>query len=435
MFSLLDLLRQRRQLQLPEVLRLLASLPGHLLAAKKGEAGSLLDIVRVRFVGIGDDQEAKLFLQRRVEDWPPFILCLVAIAGRGASGEGARSPRLTDSIRLPAYTTTRFARLLYELLGGPNRAQHETYFPPLAVLSEAANALLNVALTQRTALDATGFWREFVEVCGVGAEAAIAGGENAVATRTLQIFERRAVFEMGSSLSLTPAKSGIVPWKFVARSRFRIGRSPEHADYVARFLPETAANVLRTSEISRVHVVAEVRDERLVLRDGNGSHASVNGSEFDGITLSAEHPTPLENPGVLSLGADYFLRIVPVFSPELWEIVNPVGWLNFDQLAPPTISAVLVEPIGERVPPVRTAWLLNRAGFHLAEGDDFILDDDLVSPGIFFFRSSCFLLANISLPEEQISLEGSSIARGEAVPLRTGHRLRIGSQVFTVKVE
>ncbi len=223
----------------------------------------------------------------------------------------------------------------------------------------------------------------------------------------------------------------------MSRPIFRFGRSAEDADYVAFFQPETPANLARTKNISRIHAIAEVRNEQLTLRDGNGSKASLNGSELDGVPLSAKRPTPLEHQGVLKLGSGYFLRIAPILTPPVWEIAKPLGWLPFDQLAPPTIGFVAVEPIGGQRPFIRAVWLLNRAGFHLDEADAIAMGEggSTVSSAMFFFQSSCFLLANLSLPEDQLHLDGTPIAEWETVPLRTGQTLRIGRRTFIVRIE
>jgi len=432
MFSLLELLRHRRQLEVPELVRLLGSLPRLLTVSGRRDIPPLLDIIRVHFVGLADPQHGRSLLSDRVEKWPPFILYLEAEPDEAGNGEGDRALSGADLAELGTFTVTRFAHLLYELLGGPNRPPDETYFPPLAELSEDGNAILNVALTNPKSPDVAEFWRQFVHINQLDTPAA-----ETTEKMTLQIVESRASFEIGNILTLTPGDPTAAQWRFVSRSRFRLGRSAEAADFVAQFLPDNAENALRTKLLSRVHVVAEVRDEQLTLRDGNGSKASLNGSKLDGVALSAKVPTPFEDPGVLALGSEYFVSIDPVFTPDVWEIANPIGWLNFDQLAPATMGAVLVEPIGQPAPSLRTVWLLNRVGFQLNDGGQMVLDHrrNAISPAMFFYQSTCFLLANISLPEEQLCLDGAPIAPWEAVPLHTGQRLRIGGQVFKVRVE
>ncbi len=431
MFTLLELLRRRRQLEAPEVLRLVGGLPKLLLAAKPMGDDPLLGIVRVQFVASEDAAEAHTFFETRVEQWPPFILCLDEIAPT-ADGVSQRAGAKLSGRAI----TLLFARLLYELLGGPNREPGETYFPPLPELTEEGNAILNAALTKKSPPDIARFWRDFSSACG-GAAAPDLGDARDARQLTFRISEKRATFEIGSVLTLTPDDPAIAPWRFISRALFRFGRSAEEADFVASFQPETPANVTRTKSISRVHAIAEVQNEQLTLRDGNGSKASVNGSKLDGIPLSAKNPTVLEKPGVLSLGREYFLRLVPVGSPGAWEIVNPVGWLNFDQLAPPVLGAVLIAPVGAQPACIPIVWLLNRIGFHLDGAGQIIMDDEVnsVSSAMFFFQSSCFLLANLSLTAAQLSIDGWPIAKWEAVPLRTGQALRIGRRTFAVRVE
>jgi hypothetical protein len=43
-------------------------------------------------------------------------------------------------------------------------------------------------------------------------------------------------------------------------------------------LPETADNAKLSNELGRVHAIAELRGDRLYLRDGNGDQASLNGT-------------------------------------------------------------------------------------------------------------------------------------------------------------
>ena len=82
-----------------------------------------------------------------------------------------------------------------------------------------------------------------------------------------------------------------MPILLAARSRFTIGRSAGMADFVTHVLPENDTNNARTNRLSRVHTLLEIDDSQIVLRDGNGTGPSLNGSFLDDQALTSNRPS------------------------------------------------------------------------------------------------------------------------------------------------
>lgn len=388
----------------------------------------MLSRVHVTLHAIDDPTELSAWLAKPIESWPRFSLTL-----RDVEIESDDRTKLERA--QPISATERLARALYEMLGGPHRDDDATYFPPLPAIDEAANAVLQRAFTSDARLSIHEFWSAFATACAAGEQSPIAT-KTSPGRRTLEIPSRFAgPFDVGSVLNLTPAKSGCAPIQLVARRQFRLGRSLHAADFVTRFLPETPENLERTNILSRVHVVAEVRDDQLTLRDGNGATESLNGSAFLDAPLSAKRPLVLDRRGLLDLGQTYRLDVIPLFLADAWEVHNPAGWRDFDTLASPECGAVVFNPL-DSPPLVRAVWLLNHIAFTPDEssGVAWNIGNSSDAAAAILIRSGCFFLANAAVPAETLQHDGTPVPPGEAVPLSAGQELQIGSTAFRVDV-
>ena len=149
----------------------------------------------------------------------------------------------------------------------------------------------------------------------------------------------------------------------IARPQFRIGRSPDHSDWVARFQPETPENEIFTNELGRVHVVGEIVRGQPALRDGNGTDPSINGSTFDRQFLTSTKAVPVRHRGLLTLGELYAIDLVPLFSePDDFLVEGHPEWRG--QQSEVHGAIVFAPRLFE--PTLRdAAWLFTRLDFAL----------------------------------------------------------------------
>ena len=227
------------------------------------------------------------------------------------------------------------------------------------------------------------------------------------------------------SLQLIPHDDS-TPIHLVARAQFRIGRSPAHSDWVARFQPETPENEILTNELGRVHLVGEVAGGRPVLRDGNGADVSINGSTFDGVPLAANAGTPVTRRGVLTLGELYAVDLVPLFEDaDDFPGEGQSGVRGAIVFAPRRLEPTLRD----------AAWIFTRLDFTLRPGGGPAwLAPRRGNPAAFLRRDGRFWLANASLRSDGLWLGDRSVAAGETVPLAAGESLRLGAREYSIEI-
>ena len=228
-----------------------------------------------------------------------------------------------------------------------------------------------------------------------------------------------------AALHLIP-RDHSTPILLVAGAKFRLGRSPVHSDWVARFQPETPENEILTNEIGRVHVVGEILGGWPVLNDGNGAEASINGSTFDGQRLTADLGTPVRRRGVLTLGEQFALDVVP-FLADADDIAPGDGHAEIHgaiTFAPRRIEPTLREAV----------WIFTRVDFAIRpSGGPAWLPLSRENPAAFLRRDGRFLLANMHLPGEALVLNEHVVSVGEIVPLSAGETLRIGARAYSLE--
>ena len=232
------------------------------------------------------------------------------------------------------------------------------------------------------------------------------------------------------TLRLIPADDS-PPIHLVARAQFRIGRSPDDADWITRFLPETDENLIFTNEIGRVHVLGEIIDGQATLRDGNGVDASINGSTFDGEKLTADAATLVTRRGVLTLGELYAVDLVPLFAEPGDFLLdgNPAS-----QDGPAEVCGAIVFAPRLLGPTLRdAAWIFTRLDFTLRpDGGPAWLAPQRGNPAAFLRRDGNFWLANMGLPADALGLDGENIGTGEAVSLAGAQSLRLGAREYSI---
>ena len=412
--TLLELLRRRSALPVGETLRLLDGLPALLDDAERdGDLpdARLLSAVRVVFEKGAPGECAG----RPIGEWPAFHLDLIADATQGETSVKV------DSIEKDA--AARFAALLYEMLGGPQRSDGAR--PPLAALGEAANRILQRALAGGGFASCAEFWREFLRE---------SGSPQRVMRVPPWLTESGT---RGQVLRLIP-RDASVPVRFIARAQFRIGRSVAEADLVTRLLPKTPENEKRTHQLGRVHLCGEIIGGQPALRDGNGREPSENGSTLDGHPLAHDRATPILQRGVLTLATHYALEVIPHLAPkDDFEIENFAALPGFYADGTPEVRGAVVFARCDGGPmPRETVWLFTRVDFAIGKNDGPIwLPPARNNPAAFFRLGGRFWIVKVNLHGAALRINGRSLSAGEAVPLTAAQSLRLGTREYAVEIE
>lgn len=446
-FSLLELIKRRRELPADFSLRLLDNLPAILdfIAAQALPLPrQLLGKLLVRFEEkVTPDEVASLPIGK----WPAFALKLNPLSVRAALVESDGETSMTTITdlrgvaaepRVPA--PVRLAELLYEILGGPVRNARERRYTPLPALREDGNGVLRRALLDSPYRDCRSLWADLVlaEPSDLRLSVSLSSPPELPDTSWTMPAALAGHAAPGALLKLLPENIALPAIHLVARPAFRLGRSLFHADFITRFLPESPGNDDLTNQLSRVHVLAAVNGARLTIRDGNGETRSVNGTTLDDEPLDSDSPEPLRERALLTLGGVYSLEVIPLVSPASppLKISNLAGGPAVPASPPELGGAVFFIP-AHRQPAVRHAvWMFSRAGFGLDAAQRIVWDERGrgTSPASFFHDRGCFWLGNRTLPDDALEVAGAALARGQLAPLAKGQALRIGALHFTVEL-
>jgi hypothetical protein len=444
-FSLLELIKHRRELRADFALRLLDSLPAILDFAAQNSLSlpsQLLGKLLIRF-----DEKVPLdeVFDLPFEKWPSFALKLNPLSVRASLSHEesdvamtiADLPTVAEGSHIQA--PGRLAELLYEVLGGPVRSGHDRRYTPLPALHEEGNGVLRRALLDSPYRDCRSLWADLVLAepsdlrPGVPLTAASKSTDRPW-TQPAGLAEP----EPGLLLKLLPENIALPAIHLVSRPAFKLGRSLFQADFITRFLPESPGNDDLTNQLSRVHVLVEATGTRLAIRDGNGDTRSVNGTMLDDEQLDSDIPTPLAQRALLTLGGVYSLEISPLISTT----PHPLTIAGRSAEAPAVTKgtglsgATFFLPVHGQ-PVVRHAvWLFSEAGFGLDHTQRVVWDlrGCGASPASFFHDRGCFWLGNRTLPDNTFELDGVALAGGQIAPLAKGQKLRIGGLLFTVEI-
>jgi hypothetical protein len=428
-FSLLDLLRRRRELRLAEVVRLCGELPRELDERVRQQQSAALSLDEIHITLRAELEDPQKLLATPVTEWPEFTL-------RIAEAEEEELDRTFVSTRLEQKTASGgapFARLLYELLGGTQRgAATKQRPPPLPAINEEGNTVLRQALVGEAEREShVSFWQRWLRAC----ELVVQPSGWRIPKWLLP------VAQPGAALYLTPAEHDGVPIALIARTVFRLGRSRSTSDFPTRVLKGSGeVDEEKTVQLSRVQALGEWREGHLTLRDGNGEKASVNGTLWNGEPLSSREPVTFFAAGELLLGGLYRLTVTPVPRPmgRAPEIDNLAEWsapsLTF--LGPPDFGAVVFRPPGGQAITRDAVWLGRGIGFQLAR--DRGLAWDLAgtrSPAQFLYVNGCFWLANTSIDQVPLLVNEATLKPGQIAPLADGQSVEIGGPRYVVSVE
>jgi hypothetical protein len=448
--SLLDLLRRRRELSVGEALTLLDTLPATLDFLAREAVPMPRPLLGKLYVEFAEDVAADGLMGTPVDRWPAFRLKLNPLSLRGLladpTGDDTKhtivvDPRKSTEIQ-DGYGPRELTLLLYELLGGRIREVDTRRYSPLSSLNEAGNAVLRREMLAMPHADCESLWRDLLKTQGDKARIA-PPQEPAPAAPVPRYYIPEASLtsvRQGTVMSLDSTDADTIPIRFVTGSRFTLGRSATHADFVTRILPENEANDARTNRLSRVHVTLDLEDDHIVVRDGNGKTPSLNGSSLDSHPLTANHPAILPHRGRLILGDEFPMDLIPLEREEsaFWEIENLRAWTGpKDTGVQAPWRAVVCQPVDGHVTSRHGVWLFSEVGFGLDAAGRIVWDTRgrKRSPAAFHYFRGCFWLRNCSLPEPVQAGQDSLLGHGEILPLAPGQPLRIGAHVFSVHIE
>jgi hypothetical protein len=338
------------------------------------------------------------------------------------------------------YGPRELALLLYELLGGRTREVDHRRYSPLTSLREAGNAVLASELVGMPHADCESFWRKLVDA-QPDVSRIPPPPKQETPVRKYHIPERFLPCALpGKVLNLQTHDAGAFPVRLVTGPRFNIGRSAAMADFVTRILPENEVNDARTNRLSRIHAVLDIDDRQITVRDGNGKNPSVNGTFLDGQTLTSNHPAILPPRGRLNLGDEYALNLILLPAPETteWEIDNLGAWAGSGETDAPFPTGALVgQPLDGHKITRNAVWLFSEVGFALDATARIVWDTRGRgrSPAAFHYFRGCFWLRNDSLAEPVLVGGDTVLGRGEILPLVPGQSLRIGPQLYSVRLD
>jgi len=444
-FSLLDLLRRRRELSADDIFRLLSTLPATLDFLTAHDLPVPRPLLGKVFIQFAPTTTPETLAAEPIAGWPSFSVKVNPLSVRALLSDTTSDTTRTLIVDPRAVAATQdasgpsgprvLAELLYELLGGRQRDADSRRYSPLSALHEEGNGVLRRALLVEPHADCHALWQDLRKAQGGGVPPGAPLSSECSDNRPLEISPTAvAKPETGLELILTAEDPAVPAIHLIARSHFTIGRSLQSADFITRFLPESSANNALTDRLSRIHAVAENVGGRLVIRDGSGSSPSVNGTTLDGHLLSPDHPTPILHRAILALGQEYFLELIPLLHPPAREWPDPHG-VDAPPSAP--LGALVCEPRNGQPVIRRSVWLFSELGFGVDYCGRLVWDTRAAgeSPAAFHFHRGSFWLRNRSLPEASITVGATAVSRDfRVVPLFSGQTVRLGSTNFAVEI-
>jgi hypothetical protein len=183
-----------------------------------------------------------------------------------------------------------------------------------------------------------------------------------------------------------------------------------------------------------VHVIAEVRADRVVLRDAG----SANRSTFEGRPLGETGDFAIDNRGTLTLGNEYNLEVAPfgsTLSGEL-EIQNERMWSGPPAQKPTVRGSVRFMPSNSEIALYNAVWVHTDATCGASKSNPVLLGTPGAAEveGRFYHYRGNFWIE--SLPTGRgVSVDDYKLCERDLVPLVDGARLMIGAHHFNATVE
>lgn len=446
--SLLDLLRRRRELTADDTFRLLATLPAALDWLTTRDIPIPRPLLGKIFIQLDPATKPDAIVMQPIAYWPPFAVKVNPFSVRALLSDTTADTTRTAVLDTRTVNTAPenlsaprvFADLLYELLGGRQREADSRRYSPISALHEEGNGVLRRALLVAPHSDCQDLWQDLRKAQGSDVAPGVPLSVTHAPPRPLEVpAPPLGAPDPGLSLVLTPEDPASPAIHLVARPQFTIGRSFQSADFITRFLPESAANNALTDRLSRIHVVAENVGGRLLVRDGNGSSPSVNGSLLDGRLLSPDHPAAISHRAILSLGHEYFIELIPLLhpTPREWPPGQLAAWPGAESPPREPLGALVCEPRNGQ-PVIRlSVWLFSEIGFGMDACGRTVWDTRAAgeSPAAFHHHRGCFWLRNHSLAENSLAIGGTALAAGQVAPIATGQTVLLGTARFTAEIQ
>ncbi|HEY4283970.1 MAG TPA: hypothetical protein VGM62_12965 [Chthoniobacterales bacterium] len=243
--------------------------------------------------------------------------------------------------------------------------------------------------------------------------------------------------QSGTKLKLEPVdETGKVPSiHLTARDEFKLGRNSKEVDFLTWFWPRSAENDDRTRRLSKVHVIAEVHGDKLVVRDAGSS----NRATFEGHALSENENDLIDQRGTLILGHEYHLDVTPFDS----TLEGPLTITN-DRLwsGPPAKNATALRgcvrfmPINSEIAMTNGLWLFTDANFGSSKLNPLVLELPGVNEveGRFHYYRQNFWIEDLP-GGANVMVDDYKLSEREIVPLANGSRVVIGKTTFRTTIE
>jgi hypothetical protein len=244
-----------------------------------------------------------------------------------------------------------------------------------------------------------------------------------------------ACTQVGTKLKLEPDDSTahVPALHLVARDEFKLGRSRQDADFLTWFWPRSAENDDRTRRLSKVHVIAEQRGGKLILRDAG----SANRATFEGHSLSETQNDVIDQRGTLNLSHEYQLDVTPFDSTLEGQlrIANERLWVGQPSQGPAARrGCVRFVPILSEVALYTALWLFTDATCGASKMNPLIIPELAEVEARFHYYRQNFWVEDLA-GGSAVILDEHKLVPGEIAPLVNGARLRLRHTVFRVTVE
>ncbi|MFV1996014.1 MAG: FHA domain-containing protein, partial [Verrucomicrobiales bacterium] len=245
-------------------------------------------------------------------------------------------------------------------------------------------------------------------------------------------------FRLASPFLDTPAKSlrlRLIPdletlpiYGVVAEPELRIGRSPQHSDFVTQFRPRTEMNDSRSMKISRFHLSVSLQDNAIVVAD----RAAKNPSTISGRVLNG--PTPLGGTRQVNIASEYplvFHRFPSAYrEPRVFTGIEDAT----DSLEGPH-GAVVISPTEKNILPCRALWIFSDAAFlYTTSGQiEFVDPASGGADGRLHAFADGLWIEVLEDARCEIWVEQTHLKPHEIAPLHEGQRLIIGTVSYRVQ--
>ena len=219
----------------------------------------------------------------------------------------------------------------------------------------------------------------------------------------------------------------------MARPEFKLGRSRQDADFLTWFWPRTPENEDFTRRLSRVHVMGNIKNGKILLHDSG----STNESTFEGLPLHFEQNNEIKRRGTLFLGHEYAVDITPFETtlPGGLQIRNERAWNGPPAKSLGVSGSVRFIPSNSEVALYDALWLFTDANFGSSRLNALVLGLSNIGEveGRFHYHRGNFWIE--AYQGSMIRIGAVALRPNEIVPLTHAHEVVIGGTAFRVTIE